>query len=144
MWNATANDSLHEFWPPRPSRFWAAVLEPLRRYYLHGYYRIAEIAMDEKPAAFDKIGPEDGVLLTPNHSHDSDPHVMMEVARRLSRRAYFMAAWQIFRTHWGIDGWVLQRLGAFSIDRESSDRRAIHQAVDLLKNRATLVIFPEG
>jgi len=32
----------------------------------------------------------------------------------------------------GGDGWVLQRMGAFSVDREGCDRRAIRQATDLL------------
>ncbi len=144
MWNAIATEAMPSYWPPRPSRFWATVLEPLRRRYLRRYYGIGEIVIEERAPVFKQIGPADSVLLTPNHSHDSDPHVMMEVARRLGRRAHFMAAWQIFRTHWGIDGWVLQRLGAFSVDREGVDRRAIRQATDLLKNRATLVIFPEG
>jgi hypothetical protein len=84
------------------------------------------------------------VLLAPNHSHDSDPHVMMEVGRRAGRRFAFMAAWQIFRTHWGLDGWVLQRMGAFSVDREGCDRRAIRQTVECLSGGHALVVFPEG
>jgi hypothetical protein len=69
---------------------------------------------------------------------------MMEVARRLRRPLHFMAAWQIFRTHGGTDGWVLQRLGAFSVDREGCDRRAVRTAVELLTTGRTLVVFPEG
>ncbi|MBI3468800.1 MAG: 1-acyl-sn-glycerol-3-phosphate acyltransferase [Planctomycetes bacterium] len=89
----------------------------------------------------DRIGASDGVLITPNHSHDSDPHVMMEVSKRVGRRFYFMAAWQIFRMHWGIDGWCLQRMGAFSVDREGCDRRAIKQAVELLTTGKSLIVF---
>jgi hypothetical protein len=40
-----------------------------------------------------------------------------------------MAAWQIFKGHRGIDGFVLQRMGAFSVDREGCDRRAMRQAI---------------
>src|SRR5438105_9010838 len=90
------------------------------------------------------MGASDGMLAAPNHSHDSDPHVMMEVGRQLRRPFYFMAAWQIFRMHWGIDGWVMQRMGAFSVDREGCDRRAMRQAVELLTTGQCLVIFPEG
>jgi hypothetical protein len=55
-----------------------------------------------------------------------------------------MAAWQIFRPHWGLDGWCLQRLGAFSVDREGCDRRAVKQAVEILTSGNRLVVFPEG
>jgi 1-acyl-sn-glycerol-3-phosphate acyltransferase len=144
MWNAVVDGAMPVFWPPRASRFWATALAPFRYWYLHRYYRVANVVL-EGAANFDKrFGPADGVLIAPNHSHDSDPHVMMEVGRRLGRRFYFMAAWQIFRPHWGIDGWVLQRMGAFSVDREGCDRRAIRQATDLLTTGNSLVVFPEG
>jgi len=144
MWDATHNWSMPDFWPPRPSRFWALVLEPFRRWYLRRYYRIDEVTIDGLQDFGKQFGPADGILLAPNHSHDSDPHVMMEVARRVGRHFYFMAAWQLFRAHWGIDGFVLQRLRAFSVDREGCDRRAIRQAVELLTTGQSLVVFPEG
>jgi hypothetical protein len=143
MWNAVIDNAQPDFWPPRPSRFWKAALAPLRRYYLHRFYGIAEVVV-EGADRLAQLGPDDGVLLAPNHSHDSDPHVMMEVSRRAHRPFAFMAAWQIFRTHWGIDGWVLQRMGAFSVDREGCDRRAIRQAVEFLSRGHALVVFPEG
>ena len=90
------------------------------------------------------IRENDGVLLTPNHSHDSDPHVMMEVGQALQRQLYFMAAWQIFKGHRGIDGFVLQRMGAFSVDREGCDRRAMRQAVELMTSGRWLVVSPRG
>jgi 1-acyl-sn-glycerol-3-phosphate acyltransferase len=144
MWNAVVDDAQPDFWPPRPSRFWKAALAPLRRYYLHRYYGIAEVVVEGAEPLLPRFGPADGVLLAPNHSHDSDPHVMMEVGRRAHRPFAFMAAWQIFRTHWGLDGWVLQRMGAFSVDREGCDRRAIRQAVEYLSSGHALVVFPEG
>ncbi len=144
MWNAIVDGSMRQFWPPRPCRLWNAALEPWRRWYLHRYYGVAEIAVD-RPGEFGRrFKTGDGVLLAPNHSHDSDPHVMMEVGRRLGRQLHFMAAWQIFRPHGGLDGWVLQRMGAFSVDREGCDRRAIHQATEILTTGRSLVVFPEG
>src|SRR5262249_30926661 len=38
----------------------------------------------------------------------------------------------------------MQRMGAFSVDREGCDRRAMHQAVELMKAGRHLVVFPEG
>jgi 1-acyl-sn-glycerol-3-phosphate acyltransferase len=143
MWNAIADSAMPDFWPARPNRFWRTALEPWRRWYLRRY-GIAEVQVERPGEAFQGIQPGDGVLVAPNHSHDSDPHVMLEVSRRLGRRFYFMAAWQIFRPHWGLDGFVLQRLGAFSVDREGCDRRALAQATTLLTTGQTLLVFPEG
>jgi 1-acyl-sn-glycerol-3-phosphate acyltransferase len=144
MWQAIVDGAMPEFWPPRPSRFWGTLFKPFRRWYLHSYYGIAEVMVEGIERLKDRIGPGDGVLIAPNHSHDSDPHVLMEVSSRAHQRFYFMAAWQIFRPHWGLDGWCLQRLGAFSVDREGCDRRAVKQAVEILTTGNTLVVFPEG
>jgi 1-acyl-sn-glycerol-3-phosphate acyltransferase len=144
MWNAIVDGAMPRFWPPRPGRFWSLALEPWRRWYLHRYYGVTEIVVDRSREFGRRFAPGDGVLLAPNHSHDSDPHVMMEVGRRLGRQLHFMAAWQIFRPHWGLDGWILQRMGAFSVDREGCDRRAIHQATEILTTGRSLVVFPEG
>lgn len=144
MWNAIIDGAMPQFWPPRPNRFWRTTLEPWRRWYLGSYYGIAEVVVDRSEQFGQGMSPGDGVLIAPNHSHDSDPHVMMEVGRRLRRQLHFMAAWQIFRPHWGLDGWVLQRMGAFSVDREGCDRRALHQACEILSTGRALVVFPEG
>jgi 1-acyl-sn-glycerol-3-phosphate acyltransferase len=144
MWNATANRKMPDYWPPRSSRAWQAALEPGRRWFLRRWYGIQEVAIEGLEGFEGQFARGDGLLIAPNHSHDSDPHVMMEFGRRLSRRLHFMAAWQLFSAHHGLDGFILQRLGAFSVDREGCDRRAIQQAVGLLSGGGSLVVFPEG
>lgn len=144
MWKPTFSASAApDFWAPKPSRLWSLALDPVRRHYLHNVYGVDEIKIDgaERLSA---ISAQDGCLFAPNHSHDSDPHVMMHVGRELDRTFYFMAAWQIFQAHKGIDGWVMQRMGAYSVDREGCDRRAMRQTVDLLKTGQCVVVFPEG
>ena len=131
------------FWAPKPSRFWNVMLAPLRHYYLRSFYKISGVRVLGQEN-LKSIGPGDGALIAPNHSHDSDPHVMMDVGHRMGRQLYFMAAWQVFLAHHGIDGWVMQRFGAFSVDREGCDRRAIRQATELLTGAQWLVVFPEG
>jgi len=144
MWNAIVDGEMPKFWGPRPKRFWSAAFEPFRRWYLARYYRISEVVVEGFDEHVAPLCADDGILIAPNHSHDSDPHVLMDVARRVGRQFFFMAAWQIFRAHWGLDGWVLQRMGAFSVDREGCDRRAIQQANELLTGGRSLVVFPEG
>ena len=131
------------FWAPKPNAFWNFALEPLRHYYLHKFYNITSVEITGQEH-LKTIGPNDGALIAPNHSHDSDPHVMMHVGKQLDRQLYFMAAWQVFLAHKGIDGFVMQRMGAFSVDREGCDRRAMRQAGELLTRGQWLVVFPEG
>src|SRR6476620_363846 len=143
MWNPQTMELMPGFWPPKPNAFWNVVIEPLRWYYLHSYYGISEVEVVGREN-LNLIPAGDGALLAPNHSHDSDPHVMMHVGKQLHRQLYFMAAWQVFLAHKGIDGWVMQRFGAFSVDREGCDRRAMRQAGELLTTGQWLVVFPEG
>jgi 1-acyl-sn-glycerol-3-phosphate acyltransferase len=144
MWNAVVDAEAPRYWPPRHSRIWWHVLAPWRWWCLRRHYGIAHIDVEGLDKVSQCLSPGDAVLLAPNHSHDSDPHVMLEVGRRLGLRLYFMAAWQLFRTHAGWDGFLLQRMGCFSVDREGCDRRAIQQAIELLTTGKTLVVFPEG
>src|SRR5258708_16057536 len=99
MWNAIVDGAMPRYWPPRPSPFWNAALEPWRRWYLHRYYGIADVALDRQREFGRQFAPGDGVLLAPNHSHDSDPHVMMEVGHKLRRQFHFMPPCQIFLPH---------------------------------------------
>src|SRR4051794_20960462 len=144
MWNPQTMELMPGFWPPKPGRVWDVALAPLRKYYLRGFYGISKVSIVGADRWQAKTGPRDGVLLAPNHSHDSDPHVMIDVGHQLGRQLYFMAAWQVFLAHKGIDGWVMQRFGAFSVDREGCDRRAMRQATELLTTGKSLVVFPEG
>jgi 1-acyl-sn-glycerol-3-phosphate acyltransferase len=144
MWNPISEDAAEpDFWAPRPNGIWRRVLSPLRKFYLKKFYAVSHVTL-EGQQHLAPIRDDDGVMFTPNHSHDSDPHVMMDVAKRLGRQFYFMAAWQIFKGHHGVDGFVLQRMGAFSVDREGCDRRAMRQAVELMTTGRHLVVFPEG
>jgi 1-acyl-sn-glycerol-3-phosphate acyltransferase len=144
MWRVAADGVMPKFWPPRSNKFWSFTLAPLRRCALRNYLRVTRLEDEGWDQLALQLAPGDSVLIAPNHSHDSDPVVLMEVGKRLKQQLYFMAAWQLFRNHGGLDGFFMQRMGAFSVDREGCDRRAIKQAVNLLSNGGRLVIFPEG
>src|SRR4051812_22546917 len=92
MWNPPTMELMPGFWPPRPSRAWNILLAPVRHYYLRRFYQISSVTV-RGTEHLTAIGPNDGALLAPNHSHDADPHVMMDVGHRMGRPMYFMAAW---------------------------------------------------
>ena len=130
------------FWEPKPSRFWQWLLGPLHRRFMkhHRIARVDVVGMEHLA----RLDSRDGALICPNHSYTGDGSVMLDLGRRAPRPFHTMAAWHVFRGHGGIDGWLLQRQGVFSVDREGTDRRAIRTAVELLSSGKFLVIFPEG
>jgi hypothetical protein len=89
-------------------------------------------------------GKDAHILLLPNHSTHSDPQVMSEVTRRLGIQPSFMAAYDVFARS-RIQSWIMQRSGAFSVDREGSDRKSMKCATDvLIQGKHPLILFPEG
>jgi 1-acyl-sn-glycerol-3-phosphate acyltransferase len=143
MRNRIELEQMPRFWPPKPSRFWDVVLGPLHRRTLRRFHGVAQVEI-EGFARMSQIDPADGILVCPNHSYTGDGSVMLEFSRRAPRRVYIMAAWHAFRSKLGLMGAILQRMGAFSVDREGCDRRAIKQSTELLTTGKALCIFPEG
>lgn len=138
------DDEMPKFWPPRPSRLFSLAIRPLEHIYARRHWRLVDVQIEGLEDAYKHIGPQDGVLIAPNHSFEGDAYVLRKCARRVRRMFYFMAAWQAFRSKLGLHARLLQRLGVFSVDREGSDRRAIKVAIGLLASGENLVVFPEG
>ena len=115
-----------------------------RAVHLSRKYRIEKIEAEGflRVRELNKAGH--AVLLAPNHSDHSDPHVVMELVARHGMRAIFMAAREIFEVS-PTASWALQSMGVFSVDRDGPDLSAIKTAITLLETGADpLVIFPEG
>jgi 1-acyl-sn-glycerol-3-phosphate acyltransferase len=86
-----------------------------------------------------------GVLIVPNHSAHYDSACLYVAADSVDIPLYMMAAWQVFAMSRRWECFMMQRLGCFSIDRESTDRQAFKQAIEILEEQPyPLVIFPEG
>jgi 1-acyl-sn-glycerol-3-phosphate acyltransferase len=139
------NDLPYSFRPVRLQNW----LRPLglainRNVHLSRKYRISKIEAEgfQQVRLLSEAGH--AVLLAPNHSDHSDPHVIMELVARHGMRAIFMAAREIFEVH-ALASWALQSMGVFSVDRDGPDLSAIKTAISLLESGGDpLVIFPEG
>ena len=94
---------------------------------------------------FKKIPKDSGSILAVNHSDETDPSVCIELSRRTHLRFTYMVNSEAFEESHGLYGWLLQRLGAFSVERGGSDQTARRYAVDVVKKgNDALVMFPEG
>jgi 1-acyl-sn-glycerol-3-phosphate acyltransferase len=80
-----------------------------------------------------------GVIIASNHAAYVDPPF---VGAASPRELYYLAKSELFNN--GLFGWLIRKYNAFPVARGAFDRRAISQAVTLLKERKALLFFPEG
>jgi len=139
------NDLPYTFRPPKLQNWLRPLgLELNRAVHLRRKYRIGKIEADGFQRVRELNEAGHAVLLAPNHSDHSDPHVVMELVARNGMRAIFMAAREIFEVS-PVASWALQSMGVFSVDRDGPDLSAIKTAITLLETGPDpLVIFPEG
>src|SRR5260370_11165211 len=91
------------------------------------------------------LAEKHGILLAPNHCRPSDPMLMGVISRAVNRPFYAMASWHVFIEGGRFQGWMANRLGAFSVNRWGMDREALKAATTILAEaERPLVLFPEG
>jgi 1-acyl-sn-glycerol-3-phosphate acyltransferase len=84
-------------------------------------------------------------MLVPNHPSQSEPLVMFELGRQLRQHFLFVVAWQVFERLNGFQGWLLQRVGSYSLIRGIADRESFRYTRSALQNgKMPLVVFAEG
>ena len=141
------SDLPYQFLPPKPNRLIMALAQWITpRIVLPGKnHRVSRVKMSGKQHYLEAASDDHArFVFMPNHPTHSDPQLMMEVCRQLRVNPAFMAAYDVF-ARGKIASWLMQRTGAFSVDREGSDRKAMKCATEILTvGRYPLVIFPEG
>ncbi|MDG2125091.1 MAG: 1-acyl-sn-glycerol-3-phosphate acyltransferase [Verrucomicrobiales bacterium] len=142
------SDAPYQFFPPKPSRPIISLSSWVNRTLIlrNTNHRIEKLTVGGSTRQFDdlKNHPRTRLLFVLNHPSHSDAQTAVEVQRRLGVSTCFMAAYDVF-LRGKLNAWFMQRNGAFSIDRESSDRKAMAAAGEILTGGDYgLTIFPEG
>ena len=114
----------------QPILYWLvrAVLQP----FFHLYFRLSRIGREHVPAD----GP---FIVAANHRSFLDPFIIATIARR---PLYYVAKRELFEKRW--QGWLLNALGAFPVDRGNSDAEMLATARAILARGDSVLIFPEG
>jgi 1-acyl-sn-glycerol-3-phosphate acyltransferase len=113
-----------------PIVYWLvrAVLQP----FFHLYFRLSRVGREHVPAD----GP---VIFAANHRSFLDPFVIGTMMRR---PIYYVAKKELFRNR--VQGWLLNALGAFPVDRGHADQDMVDTAKAILARGDCVLIFPEG
>jgi hypothetical protein len=134
----------YRFIPPFRSTFWCRIAAAFLRRHLRIKHGIHQYHVEGADRLIASVKAGAGVMLTPNHTRWADPLVLGSVAARLGHYLYYMASYHLFKQS-RVRGWMLRRLGGFSVWREGPDREAIKAAVQILADaERPLTLFPEG
>ena len=137
-------DEPYEFIPPYKGTLWSSFCRMLVRGYLKRANGISQHEIRGLDRLKDSISAGHSVVLAPNHCRPSDPMAMGLITAQSGIHLHSMASWHIFKAD-RLTGFIIRRLGAFSVYREGMDRTALNCSIDLLcEARRPLVIFPEG
>ncbi|MEM6688671.1 MAG: lysophospholipid acyltransferase family protein [Planctomycetota bacterium] len=136
----------YQFVPPYRHSLWPTLIQAFRLVDL--YLAKKEGVVDYQVRGLEHwksaLDAGQGVLLAPNHCRYADPLVIGWPARELGVHVHAVASWHLFNVGW-FDSFALRRMGAFSINREGSDKQSLESAIDILATGSrSLVLFPEG
>lgn len=132
------------FRPPKPSRIIARLVKNMVPGELRRKLKVHEIDISEKDMALLRSMKGKRVLLTPSHSGGFEPYVITRLSDLLDDDYYFLAAVEVFETS-ALFGWIMQKMGVYSIIRGAADRPSFQMTRKILtEGKRWLVIFPEG
>lgn len=78
-------------------------------------------------------------IIAANHISNFDP---LLVACLLKKRIVFLGKKELFKNK--LSNFIFSKLGVISIDRGKADIKAIRDCIKVLKDKKSLLIFPEG
>ena len=103
--------------------------------HVSGRNKIRELAADRR----------NRFLFLANHPSHSDPQIIMESLRGMGISSHYLTSYDLFYRRTPFERWVMQKSGAFSIDRESFNAKPFNAAVGIVREgRHALTVFPEG
>lgn len=101
--------------------------------------------MDFDPDGLERLRALTGqrVVLCPNHPTGLDPVVLFRLSSLLGENFNYLACQEAFANP--LKGWLMQRVGCYSIIRGTADRDSFRKSRELLTaGERWLVMFPEG
>lgn len=134
----------YRFIPPFRSTFWCGLARRLMPRHLRKRMMVQRWEFSGLDHLRTALAQKAGVLIASNHCRWSDPMILGVMATQLRQYLYYVASYHLFRQS-KVMGWILNRIGGYSIWREGADRESIKATVRILCDaERPVVIFPEG
>ena len=132
------------FRPPRPNRLVIAFCKRILPFVIRSKLKVTEIEIGDDDLEKLKALRGKRCLLMPSHSGGFEPYIILHLSKLLGDDYNYLAAMEAFEKS-PITGWLMQRIGAYSIIRGTADRPSLQMTKQLLVDaKRWLVIFPEG
>ncbi len=136
----------YEFVPPCRGTFFANFIRDWKLFtpHLKKHEGVVGFECRNVDRLTDSIEQGHSILAAPNHSRTADPLVMGWLAGAAHCHFYAMGSWHLFNQS-KLISWAINKMGAFSVNREGVDRASLTAAIDLLTEaERPLIVFPEG
>ncbi len=136
-----------DFKPPKPNITTIKVASVVMPIYNRLHLKGLTLDIDQESITRLKSTQGHSTLISPNHAASADPVVMFLMSKHISQPFYYMAARETYGKGMfgGVRGFLMQRLGVYSVVRGTVDRNAFRTTRQLLsEGKWPLVIFGEG
>jgi 1-acyl-sn-glycerol-3-phosphate acyltransferase len=141
----TGKTSGMAFRPPLPNKLLQALIKMALPFFFKNALKGYSVEVDEESLQRLRAIAGERCLLLPNHPSQWDPWAMAALSKRLNENFYYVAAREVFDWMHGIQGWIMQHFGAYSVVRGASDKESFKTTKEILsQNKGRLVIFVEG
>lgn len=132
------------FRPPKRSRLVIALCKRFLPFVIRRKLKVTQIEIGDDDLEKLRALRSKRCLLMPSHSGGFEPHIILYLSKLLGDDYNYLAAMEAFEKS-PIIGWIMQRIGAYSIIRGTTDRPSFQMTKQLLVDaKRWLVIFPEG
>jgi 1-acyl-sn-glycerol-3-phosphate acyltransferase len=134
----------YRFIPPFRGKFWLRVAGRVLVRHLRRKMKIPLWHFEGLELFRESVRAQAGILLTPNHCRWADPIVVGILGASIRQYLYYVASFHLFKQN-RVTGWLMNRLGGYSIWREGADRESLRTSAHILaRAERPVVIFPEG
>ncbi|OAI58065.1 hypothetical protein AYO49_01420 [Verrucomicrobiaceae bacterium SCGC AG-212-N21] len=134
----------YKFIPPRYSAFWTRLIHAWLPTHLRKEYGVTSWEFKNVDRLRASIDAGHGIVLAPNHARPCDPQMLGVLSREVGRPFHIMASWHVFMQS-RLQGFLLPRIGGFSVYREGLDRESLKCATKTVADaQYPLALFPEG
>lgn len=129
----------------KPIRVVQSIAQSLVPLYFGIFHRGTRLRVTPSTLAVFQELKDKPVIICPNHSHHEDGEVIFWLSAVAHQTFEIMTARELFEHYRGLEGFLLQRLGCYSVSRGVHDTQAVEFTEGLLEQGPRkVVIFPEG